>query len=90
MPAAARVGDTTTHGGTLVGPGVATVLVGGMPAAVMGDAHACVIPPPHPSATPFPAGSATVLLQGRPALRMGDPCACGAAVVVGHPTVLIG
>nr|WP_210412428.1 PAAR domain-containing protein [Pseudarthrobacter sp. NIBRBAC000502772] len=50
MPGAARVGDTTAHGGTVVGPGVATVLIAGMPAAVVGDMHACVIPspPPHP------------------------------------------
>ncbi|MPY55734.1 PAAR domain-containing protein [Streptomyces spongiae] len=92
MPAAARVGDTTVHGGTVVGPGVATVLVGGMPAAVLGDMHACVIPspPPHPPATPFLAGSSTVLIQGRPALRAGDSCACGASVAVGNPTVVIG
>lgn len=92
MPAAARVGDTTVHGGTVVGPGVATVLVGGMPAAVLGDMHACVIPspPPHPPTTPFVAGSATVLIQGRPALRAGDSCACGASVAVGSPTVVIG
>ena len=91
MPAAARVGDTTVHGGTVVGPGVATVLIGGMPAAVLGDMHACVIPPPpHPPTTPFIAGSATVLIQGRPALRSGDSCACGASVAVGSPTVVIG
>lgn len=91
MPAAARVGDTTAHGGTVVGPGVATVLVAGQPAAVVGDMHACVIPspPPHPPTTPFVAGSATVLIQGRPALRAGDACACGASVVVGSPTVVI-
>ena len=91
MPGAARVGDTTAHGGTVVGPGVATVLVGGMPAAVVGDMHACVIPspPPHPPATPFLAGSATVLIQGRPALRAGDACGCGASVVVGCPTVVV-
>lgn len=91
MPAAARVGDTTVHGGTVVGPGVSTVLIGGMPAAVLGDMHACVIPspPPHPPSTPFVAGSATVLIQGRPALRAGDSCACGASVAVGAPTVVI-
>jgi uncharacterized Zn-binding protein involved in type VI secretion len=91
MPAAARVGDTTAHGGTVVGPGVATVLIAGQPAAVVGDMHACVIPPPppHPPSTPFVAGSATVLIQGRPALRAGDSCACGASVVVGSPTVVI-
>lgn len=90
MPAAARVGDPTVHGGMVVGPGVATVLVGNMPAAVLGDMHACVIPPPaHIPASPFVAGSATVLVQGRPALRQGDPCGCGASVAVGLPTVVI-
>ena len=91
MPGAARVGDTTAHGGTVVGPGVATVLIAGMPAAVVGDMHACVIPPPsHVPTSPFVAGSATVLVQGRAALRAGDPCGCGASVVVGSPTVVIG
>jgi uncharacterized Zn-binding protein involved in type VI secretion len=92
MPAAARVGDTTVHGGTVVGPGVLTVLIGGMAAAVLGDMHACVIPspPPHPPSTPFVAGSSTVLIQGRPALRAGDSCACGASVAVGAATVVIG
>lgn len=90
MPGAARVGDPTVHGGTVVGPGVATVLVGGMPAAVLGDMHACPIPPPsHLPATPFVAGSATVLISGRPALRASDACACGASVAVGCPTVVI-
>ena len=91
MPGAARVGDTTVHGGTVVGPGVATVLIGGMPAAVVGDMHACVIPspPPHRPATPFDACSATVMIQGRPAVRQGDVCGCGASVAVGLPTVVI-
>lgn len=90
MPGAARVTDPTTHGGTVVGPGVATVLVGGMPAAVLGDLHACVITPGHPPTTPFTAGSATVLVGGRPALRAGDPCGCGAGVIVGLLTVMVG
>jgi len=92
VPAAARVGDTTVHGGTVVGPGVATVLVAGMPAAVVGDMHACVIPspPPHPPTTPFVVGSTTVTIQGMPALRAGDSCGCGASVAVGAPTVMVG
>ncbi|HZR71221.1 MAG TPA: PAAR domain-containing protein [Burkholderiales bacterium] len=90
MPAAARLGDTSTHGGALTGPGVPTVLIGGMPASVAGDLHACAIPPPHPPATPFPIGSGTVLIGGRPALRTSDACGCGAMAAVGAPTVLIG
>jgi uncharacterized Zn-binding protein involved in type VI secretion len=92
MPAAARVGDLSNHGGSIVGPGVATVLIGGMPAAVAGDIHVCVLPPVshQPTASPFPMGSATVLIGGRPALRVGDACICGAMAAVGAPTVLIG
>ncbi len=91
MPPAARMGDTTTHGGTIVGPGVATVLVGGMPAAVAGDMHACPIPPPgHIPSSPFPMGSATVVIGGRPALRVGDLSGCGASAAIGSPTVVIG
>lgn len=92
MPPAARVGDFTAHPGSVVGPGVPTVLVGGMPAAVAGDMHACSMPTPagpHPP-SPFPMGSATVLIGGRPALRLGDMSACGAPIVSGAPTVLIG
>ena len=91
MPAAARVGDTTTHGGTITGPGAATVLIGGMPAAVAGDMHVCVIPPPsHIPVSAFPMGSATVLLGGKPAIRTTDACICGAMAAVGSPTVMIG
>ncbi|WP_297083801.1 PAAR domain-containing protein [uncultured Demequina sp.] len=90
MPAAARVGDVTAHGGTVVGPGVPTVLIGGMPAAVLGDMHVCPIPPPaHIPSSPFVMGSATVMVQGRPALRASDVCGCGASVPVGDPTVVI-
>jgi uncharacterized Zn-binding protein involved in type VI secretion len=92
MSPAARVGDVSTHGGTIVGPGAPTVLIAGMPAAVAGDLHVCALPPTghQPTASPFPAGSATVLICGRPAVRTSDPCGCGAMVAVGAPTVLIG
>ena len=92
MPPAARVGDSTGHPGVVSGPGVATVQLGGMPAAVAGDMHSCAMPPtagPHPP-SPVPAGSTSVLIGGRPALRMGDMSGCGAPIVMGAPTVLIG
>ncbi len=92
MPAAARVTDTTNHGGTIVGPGVATVLIGGMPASVATDQHVCSLPPNvhQPTVSPFPAGSGSVMIGGLPALRISDTCLCGAAAVVGEPTVMIG
>ena len=92
MPAAARVTDVSTHGGVIVGPGVATVLIGSMPAAVATDNHVCPIPPPAhvPTVSLFPMGSTTVLIGGKPALRVGDTCLCGAGAAVGAPTVMIG
>ncbi len=91
MPAAACVGDISNHGGTIVGPGVPTVMIGGKPAAVVGDLHVCPIPPPGhvPTVSPFPMGSSTVMISGRPALRVGDTCLCGASAAVGSPTVMI-
>ena len=92
MPAAARVLDVTNHGGCIMGPGVATVLIGGMPASVLGDNHVCVIPPiiHQPTASPMILGSATVMIGGKPAVRVGDTCVCGASPAVGLPTVMIG
>lgn len=93
MPAAARAGDLTNHPGVLQAVGaVTTVLIGGMPAAVVGTGHACSMPspPPHPPTPVIPPGSTSVLIQGRPAARLGDITGCGAQIVTGAPTVLIG
>ena len=92
MPPAARVLALTGHPGLDVGPGVPNVLIAGLPAAVTGDVHVCLLPPtagPHPPST-FAKGSVTVLIGGRAALRVGDVAGCGAPIVIGAPTVLIG
>jgi uncharacterized Zn-binding protein involved in type VI secretion len=89
---AARILDPSGHPGVITGPGVPTVLIGGLPAAVVGDTHTCSFPPPggpHPP-TPIVKGSFTVLIGGRPAARQGDLAGCGAPIVFGLPTVLIG
>ena len=92
MPSAVRVGDQTTHGGMVAGPGVSTVMIGNKPAAVATDTHICSIPvnAPHLQVSIFPMGSVTVLIGNKPALRTSDKCLCGAAGAVGEPTVLIG
>lgn len=96
MPPAARISDMHTcplvnpgpvpHvGGPVTGPGVPTVMVGGMPAAAVGDILVCTGPPDT-----IVKGSATVLIGGRPAARMGDNTAHGGVIVAGLPTVMIG
>lgn len=92
MPPLARVGDPTGHPGVITGPGVPTVLIAGMPAAVTGDLHTCSWPnpsEPHPP-TPIVGSAATVLIGGRPAACMGDSAACGAKIISGAPTVIAG
>ena len=91
MPPAARVGDQSNHPGVITGPGVATVLIENRPAAVLGDNHACSFPPPPPHPPlPIVIGSATVLIGGRPAVRVGDSAGCGATIVLGAMTVIVG
>jgi len=95
---AARLGDPTAHGGSIVGPGIPTVLVGGMPAATMGDQHLCPMctpatpPIPHVGG-PITLGSTGVMIGKKPAARMGDMAVCigpPSSVIMGCPTVLIG
>ena len=98
MPPAARLTDMHTcpmqtpglppvpHvGGPIIGPGSPTVLIGKLPAAVLGDSAVCVGPPDT-----IVKGSATVMIGGKPAARMGDTTAHGGSIVLGDPTVIIG
>ena len=72
-------------GGPILPPGAITTLIGGLPAARVGDLAVCVGPPDV-----VVLGSFTVLIGGQPAARMGDLTAHGGCIVLGMPTVLIG
>jgi uncharacterized Zn-binding protein involved in type VI secretion len=96
MPPAARITDFHTcpmvnpgpvpHvGGPIIGPGAPTVLIGGMPAAVVGDMCVCTGPPDT-----IVKGSSTVLIGGKPAAILGSQTAHGGVVVAGAPTVMLG
>jgi uncharacterized Zn-binding protein involved in type VI secretion len=72
-------------GGPIIGPGVATVLIAGLPAAVVGDSVVCVGPP-----ATILTGSQTVFIGSSPAARIGDTTSHGGHILTGCPTVLIG
>jgi len=72
-------------GGPILPAGEPTVLIGGIPAARVGDMATCTGPPDS-----ILMGSTTVLIGGMPAARMGDSTAHGGTIVAGEPTVLIG
>lgn len=88
MLPAARITDQIVSPATqgapvpILPPGAATVLIGGLPAARMGDS--CGV-------DAIIKGSATVMIGGLPAARIADSTASGGAVMPpGAPTVLIG
>lgn len=76
---------TKAHVGGPIVAGCGSVLIGGLPAARVGDKCACEGP-----ADVISAGSPTVIINGKPAARMGDATAHGGKIMVGNPTVLIG
>jgi uncharacterized Zn-binding protein involved in type VI secretion len=95
MPPAARIGDfhmcpmvtgLVPHVGGPIAKGCQTVLIGGSPAARIGDLAICEAGPPDLIAQ----GAPTVLIGGMPAARMGDMTAHGGVVMMGCFTVLIG
>jgi uncharacterized Zn-binding protein involved in type VI secretion len=95
MPPAARMTDMhacpmvtgiVPHvGGPILPPCCPTVLIGGLPAARVGDMAVCAGGPDV-----IALGSFTVLIGGMPAARMGDMTVHGGVIVIGLPTVLIG
>ena len=72
-------------GRSVIGPGLPTVLIANILAAVVGEMLVCVRPPDS-----IVRGSATVMIGGKPSARMGDPTAPGGSIVIGTPTVMIG
>jgi uncharacterized Zn-binding protein involved in type VI secretion len=89
------MGDSTSHGGTIV-VGFPMVLIGGLPAARVGDMHACPMVTgvvPHVGGPILPPGSPTVLIGGMPAARLGDMATCTGppdSIIMGCMTVMIG
>jgi uncharacterized Zn-binding protein involved in type VI secretion len=72
-------------GGPVLPPGCPSVLIGGMPAARVGDMAACAGPPDV-----IATASLKVTIGGIPAAQVESLTAHGGAVVIGCPTVLIG
>lgn len=71
------------HVGGPIIMGFPMYLIGGLPAARMGDPCVCVGPPDV-----IMSGNFAVLIGGQPAARMGDSTAHGGVIIMGCPTVL--
>ncbi|MGI9274855.1 MAG: PAAR domain-containing protein [Endozoicomonas sp.] len=73
------------HVGGPILPLPSTVLIGGLPAATLGQPCVCIGPPDL-----ILLGSMTVLVNARPLARLGDSTVHGGSIVSGCPTVLVG
>jgi len=85
---AARIGDSTAHGGTIAS-GFPQVLIGNMPASRITDMHACPMQTPAPIPVPHVGGpiftgAFNVLVGNMPQARVTDKAIC-----VGPPDVIM-
>src|SRR6218665_628967 len=96
MPPAARITDMhvcpkvepgpVPHVGGPTSSGEPTVIIGGMPAARVGDSLVCFGGPPDS----ISQGEATVIITGQQAARLGDGTSHGGMLVPGGPPGFIG
>lgn len=82
MVQVARLGDTSSHGGTII-TGASRTFVNGIPVARKGDMHSCPIP--GHGVTPIVSGNDDILVEQAPVARVGDSAGCGAVIAAGSP-----
>jgi uncharacterized Zn-binding protein involved in type VI secretion len=80
------VGDSTSHGGTVIqGSGASTV--NGKGIARVGDKVTCP-KKGHGGTTVIVSGDPTCIIDGAPAARHGDKTACGATLLSSQATAV--
>ena len=80
MPRIVRLGDTSSHGGTVISS-ASKWQCEGVLIARKGDLHSCPIP--GHGVTAIVSGSGKYQCEGAPIAREGDTCGCGAALISG-------
>jgi len=87
MRAIVRLGDSSSHGGTVI-TASSKVLVRGAPVARAGDLHSC--PVPGHGVTAITTGAARCRVEGSAVARAGDVAGCGAALMASQGKVVVG
>lgn len=83
MPALARVGDTSSHGGAII-TGSPDLKANSQPVARLGDTLQCPTHGPQPLIS-TPVTNKTN--QGRLLAVIGAKAACGATIITGSPNI---
>ncbi|MCK7545668.1 PAAR domain-containing protein [Marinobacter bryozoorum] len=79
-----KTGNKDHIGGPIVA-GSSNVVIGGMPAARVGDKVVCRGP-----GDTIAKGSSSVFVNGQAVARVGDETEHGGTIVAGNPTVIVG
>lgn len=78
-----RLGDKTSHGGTVLEASQHSD-IDGVGIARVGDKASCPI---HGN-SPIVSGDQTLIIDGKPAARHGDKTGCGAVLIAGQQTTV--
>lgn len=81
MALVVRLGDTSSHGGSMVSAS-GSFKVNGKMVCVNGDMHSCPIP--YHGTTPV-SSFTSLISNGKPVTRTGDAAGCGAIITTGSP-----
>lgn len=90
MPAVARIGDVTSHGGILKAPVATSVLTNGRPTAHIGTFIFCPKGTPSHGPTVVVTGIPGVLVEDIPIATVGSVTSCRAVVATGSGDVEAG
>jgi uncharacterized Zn-binding protein involved in type VI secretion len=78
-----RLGDKTSHGGTVVEASMVSD-IDGKGIARVGDKTSC----PRHGDSPIVSGDTTFIVDGKAAARDGDKTSCGAVLIAGQQTTV--
>lgn len=84
MPKVARLGDTGSHGGSIVTASGDT-FANGRGVARVGDTYNCAFHGPNP----ITSGSSDTITNGQQTAHVGSTTACGATIITGSPDVFV-
>jgi len=80
-----RLGDKTSHGGTVIEASAHTGS-GNTAIARVGDKTSCPIK--GHGTNPIVSGDATMIVDGKPVARNGDKTSCGAVLIASQPNTI--
>ena len=82
----ARLGDTSSHGGTIVSVTTTRTYCNGILVARLGDMHACPIPG-HGTTPLVSSPDSTISAEGHVLATVGSVAGCGAVINSASPNV---